>query len=263
MHRTMLFLLSLFLLPILIHCQKTTFQFNECWCRNDTHLAWNRYYRMDIATIDGPYESYDGPTGTPAEITEWCMEATDDGHGDCLDQHTKKYLICASYQAVERKNRRNDLCFQNHGNSRNPRTVWEYYAQSWPDHVGWNGQDFKLTLENAARPNLGIDDGLQLRKHCKSVCKNFQGWDLPLMYPWSPSKHGPVESQAFVWDYFRFENGDGTGGLWPVEEPPNEGIHKIHRGGITATGLTGEGTIDYYQCDQEPDIGDRVEVCKG
>ncbi|KAL8764831.1 MAG: hypothetical protein Q9194_006820 [Teloschistes cf. exilis] len=253
MHGAMLSLLSLFLLPILVHCQKNTFRLNECWCRNDTHIAWNRYYRMDI-----PYL-----VGTPAEITEWCIEATNgDGYGECLDQHTKQYSICASYQSVHNKFRRNDFCYRNHGNVRYAKTPIEYYVDGWPNYVGWNEQEYKLTLKNAVHPDTDPEEASkQVSEHCKPVCQQFQGWDLPVMAPWEPSPHGVVESRALSWDYFSFKRGDGAGGHWPLEPFPDEGVHKIHRGGISATSVTGEGTIDYYQCDGQKDGVDRFWNC--
>lgn len=144
-------------------------------------------------------------------------------------------------------------------------TVQQRHQTEADDGTAWNDQEYhKLTRENAVPSKLGIEKtGLQIKEHCKSVCQNFQGWDLPHMYPWSPSKHGHVEDQGFVWSVFGLENEDGAGGHWPLEEPPNEPPHKIHRGGITATGPTGEGTIDYYQCDQKigESVSDRIQEC--
>ncbi|KAI4105455.1 MAG: hypothetical protein L6R37_002718 [Teloschistes peruensis] len=145
---------------------------------------------------------------TPAEITEWCIEATNG------------------------------------------------------DGYGWNEQEYKLTLKNAVHPDTDPEEASkQVSEHCKPVCQQFQGWDLPVMAPWEPSPHGVVESRALSWDYFSFKRGDGAGGHWPLEPFPDEGVHKIHRGGISATSVTGEGTIDYYQCDGQKDGVDRFWNC--
>lgn len=141
-------------------------------------------------------------------------------------------------------------------------TVQQGYQTEADDATGWNEQEYKLTLKNAVHPDTDPEEASkQVSEHCKPVCQQFQGWDLPVMAPWEPSPHGVVESRALSWDYFSFKRGDGAGGHWPLEPFPDEGVHKIHRGGISATSVTGEGTIDYYQCDGQKDGVDRFWNC--
>lgn len=86
-------------------------------------------------------------------------------------------------------------------------------------------------------------------KHCEPICREWQGWDMPVMAPFSPSKHGVVQCRSLKYnDLDGFTNNDGAGGDWPVSEPPNEGVHK-HPGVIAADSVNGEGTIDYWRCD--------------
>ena len=99
-------LLALAMFPLLCLC--ATFMRDDCWCRNATHIAWNHHLQLFSENIPGPMLS----------IEQWCIDETADGHGECLNWHTKQYSICASYQAHGDKARRNDFCFKNHGNSR-------------------------------------------------------------------------------------------------------------------------------------------------
>ena len=97
---------ALALFPMLGLCD--TVLRDDCWCRNATHTAWTRILQLESTNIPGPM-----PT-----INQWCIDETPDGRGECLDWHTKQYTICASYQALGDKGKRNDYCYKNHGNSR-------------------------------------------------------------------------------------------------------------------------------------------------
>lgn len=132
MSRTMLSMLLLFLLSLVIHC-KDTFEFNDCWCRNTTHLAYHRYYRLEAQHVEG----------TPADISEWCLEHTIDGRGACLDQHTQEYHICASYPAIHNTTARNDFCWYNHGNIRRlEKTAW--FVKGYPNAISAYSLDADL-----------------------------------------------------------------------------------------------------------------------
>ena len=106
MLRIMISILALALFPLLGLCD--TVVRDDCWCRNETHIAWTRHVELQAVNIPG----------TMPIINQWCIEETPDGRGKCLDWHTVQYTACASYQARGDIERRNDYCFHNHGNHR-------------------------------------------------------------------------------------------------------------------------------------------------
>ncbi|KAL9592189.1 MAG: hypothetical protein Q9179_006970, partial [Wetmoreana sp. 5 TL-2023] len=82
-------------------------------------------------------------------------------------------------------------------------------------------------------------------KYCEPICRDWHGWNLPVMDPISPSKHGVVESRHRLYPHVKdFQMKDGEGGQWPVQEPPISGQkNHNHPGGISTPG---EGGIDYW-----------------
>ncbi|KAI4152377.1 MAG: hypothetical protein L6R39_001829 [Caloplaca ligustica] len=178
------------------------FMRDDCWCRNATHLGWNRHYQLHSANIEG----------SPEIIDEWCFQETHDGQGECLDQHTKQYEICASHPAAHNASRRNDFCYYNHGNNRGIVTHW-VKGKDW---ISWNNHKRNIPFRDPPIP-MSTEDNI---KYCEPICRDYRSWNLPVMDPWSPSKHGIVESrhQIFV-DITNFDFLDGAGGDWPIKPP--------------------------------------------
>lgn len=118
----MLRLLVLVLFPLLALCDR--FMRDDCWCRNSTHLAYQRHLQLEASNV---------PQTGPSVITEWCIEATKDGRGKCSDQHTKQYNICASHRAFTHLSRSNEFCYSNHGNHRGFKPAT--YFSKGPDKI--------------------------------------------------------------------------------------------------------------------------------
>ncbi|KAL8720416.1 MAG: hypothetical protein Q9181_007911 [Wetmoreana brouardii] len=231
----MLFLLVFCLLPFLGLCD--VFMKDDCWCRNITHIAFQRHYQLNAAAIEGG----------PAIIDEWCIEASHDGRGKCLDQHTKSYSICASHRAAHKRYRRNDFCYKNHGNHRGMVPHWVKGVPNW---ISWNDELREISTNWALFEPMTVDENT---KYCEPICRDWHGWNLPVMVPISPSKHGVVESRHRLYPHIRdFDMTDGKGGQWPVQEPPISGKkNHNHPGGISTPG---EGGIDYWECDAMTDV---------
>lgn len=104
--------------------------------------------------------------------------------------------------------------------------------------IGWNNHKRNIPFRDPPIP-MSTEDNI---KYCEPICRDYRSWNLPVMDPWSPSKHGIVESrhQIFV-DITNFDFLDGAGGDWPIK-PPKPKVP----GGISTTGA---GTIDYWEID--------------
>lgn len=200
---------------------------DDCWCRNATHLGWTRHYQLDSVSIEGG----------PSIIDEWCFEESRDGSGKCLDQHTKQYEICASHAAIHNNSLRNDYCYHNHGNSRGMVPHWSH-GDDW---IEFNGQKRNIPFHNPPLP-MSTEENTN---YCEPICRDYGNWNLPVMDPWSPSKHGIVESrhQLFT-DVKDFRFNDGAGGPWPVTEY----VHK-RPGGVSTTGA---GLLGYWEISEAP-----------
>ncbi|KAL8883441.1 MAG: hypothetical protein Q9215_008229 [Flavoplaca cf. flavocitrina] len=76
-------------------------------------------------------------------------------------------------------------------------------------------------------------------KYCEPICRDFRGWDLPIMIGLG-GKHGVVESRHQVFnDVEEFPFEDGHDGQWPVSPST-----RYHPGGINASE---DGVIDYWE----------------
>ncbi|KAL9600631.1 MAG: hypothetical protein Q9219_003064 [cf. Caloplaca sp. 3 TL-2023] len=140
--------------------------------------------------------------------------------------------MCASHPALHNHSRRNDFCYYHHGNSKGLVPHWTH----GPDRIEFNGHKRNIPYKNPPLPMSKEENA----KYCEPICRDFRHWNLPVMLPWSPSKHGLVESrhQLFT-DIKEFPFEDGVAGQWPVQEP----VHP-HPGGYSTTGA---GTIDFWQ----------------
>ncbi|KAL8997017.1 MAG: hypothetical protein Q9169_003607 [Polycauliona sp. 2 TL-2023] len=215
---------ALLLFPLLSLCDTITR--DDCWCRNATHIAWSRHLQLDSVNIPGP---------NPA-IDQWCIDETPDGHGECLDWHTKQYTICVSQQALGDKSKRNDYCYKNHGNSRG---LVSHFSKG-PDTITYNGHQRNIPFKNPAVP-MTLEEN---SNYCEPICRDFHDWKLPIMIGLG-GKHGLVESRHQVFnDVENFPFEDGHDGQWPVLPST-----RYHPGGIDTSDA---GVIDYWE----------VDVCK-
>ncbi|KAL8772004.1 MAG: hypothetical protein Q9209_002669 [Squamulea sp. 1 TL-2023] len=202
---------------------------DDCWCRNETHIAWNRHIQLHSKNIPG----------TVPTLDQWCIDRSVDGHGECLDWHTKQYTICASHHgiALDKHEKRNDYCYKNHGNSRG---IVPHYSKG-PDTLTYNGAQRKMAVNGAVE--LTIKDNT---KYCEPICRDYRGWDLPVMLAMG-GKHGSVQSRHQIFkDVKDFPFKDGNDGQWPVLPST-----RYHPGGISTTGA---GVIDYWETDTCPHL---------
>ncbi|KAL8839050.1 MAG: hypothetical protein Q9170_001886 [Blastenia crenularia] len=227
------------LLPLLGLCD--VFMRDNCWCRNTTHLGWTRHYQLNSRNIEGG----------PSIFDEWCFEATNDGKGKCMDQHTKQYEICASHPAIHNSTRRNDFCYYNHGNNRGKVPHWSQGDDRiYSHHVGRWMSLHTILVYNSHKRDIPRKPSLRTTTeesmtYCEPICKNYRHWNLPVMLPFSPSKHGVVGSLHDLYidiEDLPFE--DGAGGEWPVKVPVHE-----YPGGYSTTGA---GIIDFWEIEEIP-----------
>ncbi|KAL8763856.1 MAG: hypothetical protein Q9184_000452 [Pyrenodesmia sp. 2 TL-2023] len=220
------FIATVILFPLLGVCDTLTR--DDCWCWNTTHIAWNRHVEFDGVRIEGG----------PQIIDQWCIQETPDRRGYCLDQHTKQYEICASNEAMHDMTRRNDFCYYNHGNNRGFVT---HYSEG-DDEIIWNFNKRKIPHKGGQRITSTVEE---VNEICEPICRNKNDWDLDIMKPWSPSKHGVVESRRQIFtniDEIPFE--DGAGGDWPFKVKENK-----YPGGVSSPG---GGVISYWEiCDYD------------
>lgn len=107
-------------------------------------------------------------------------------------------------------------------------------AKEWNDHIR------NVPFKSPPVP-MSVEESI---RYCEPVCRDFHGWNLRVMDPWSPSKHGVVESRHQVFnDITDFPFEDGVAGEWPYKPP----IHK--NPGEFST--TQNGIIDYWVIDFE------------
>ncbi|KAI4262686.1 MAG: hypothetical protein L6R35_007374, partial [Caloplaca aegaea] len=100
----------------------------------------------------------------------------------------------------------------------------------------WNDHIRNVPFKSPPVP-MSVEESI---RYCEPVCRDFHGWNLRVMDPWSPSKHGVVESRHQVFnDITDFPFEDGVAGEWPYKPP----IHK--NPGEFST--TQNGIIDYWE----------------
>ncbi|KAL8896194.1 MAG: hypothetical protein Q9207_007825 [Kuettlingeria erythrocarpa] len=220
------FIAAAILFPVLGLCDILSRE--ECWCWNTTHIAWKRHIELSSVHIErGPYV-----------IDMWCIDETPDRRGRCLDQHTVQYQVCASYEAMHHTARRNDFCYYNHGNNRGFVT----HFTEGDDEIIWNSNTRKIPRKGG-RPVTSTAEEIQ--GICEPICRNTNDWNLDIMTPWSPSKHGLVESRRQTFNGIEdlpFQDGDG--GDWPFKGRENE-----YQGGLSSPG---SAAISYWEiCDHD------------
>ncbi|KAL8708249.1 MAG: hypothetical protein Q9220_006826 [cf. Caloplaca sp. 1 TL-2023] len=102
----------------------------------------------------------------------------------------------------------------------------------------YNGQKRNIPYKNPPLPTTAE----QNTEYCEPICRDYRSWNLPVMFPFSPSKHGIVESRHQIFpDIKDFESKDGAAGEWPIKAPDHH-----YPGGISTTGA---GAIDYWEED--------------
>ncbi|KAI4091698.1 MAG: hypothetical protein LQ344_003938 [Seirophora lacunosa] len=222
-------LASLLLFPFVTVAD--VFTRDDCWCRNATHLGWKRHLQLDSINIEGGAQIMD----------QWCFQATSDGRGECLDWHTRHYRVCASHESAHNSTRRNDFCYWNHGNARGFVPHWS----KGKDAIKWNKEKREIPFKNQPMP-VTMEETIA---YCEPVCRDFLGWDLPVMDPWSPSKHGVVECRHQVFsDITDFSFQDGVGDDWPYKQTYHD------KPGEFST--TPEGMIDYWEISKSSELGE-------
>ncbi|KAL8731596.1 MAG: hypothetical protein Q9166_003284 [cf. Caloplaca sp. 2 TL-2023] len=162
------------------------------------------------------------PEIDPYIIEEHCMEATNDGKGRCMDRHTRQYEYCAERPTPDRKHR-TEFCYYNGGNSK--RKIPHVYDVQGTPYTGFAQNEDAIIVNGLEwwfpRSHSDWITGSKeaVRSLCEPICRDYKGWNLPLMKPWDPSGHGVVESRhQQVQNHFDFPRhpiGEDPQSTWP------------------------------------------------
>lgn len=113
-------------------------------------------------------------------------------------------------------------------------TVWNFHERNIP----FKNPPISMTTEENT-------------EYCEPICREHGGhggWNLPVMAPWHPSKHGVVESRHQIFtDITDFPFEDGSGGDWPFKIPEPVSTHP---GGLSSPGA---GVIEYWEICEHDD----------
>ncbi|KAL8736120.1 MAG: hypothetical protein Q9181_002535 [Wetmoreana brouardii] len=143
-------------------------------------------------------------------IEEHCFQGTRSGHGKCLDRHTSQYEYCAERPTSDR-HKRTEFCYYNGGNYNQANQKYKKID----DAILFNRYERKLPARSQHWINA---EETAVNSLCEPICRNQYGWDLPVMKPWKPTKHGVVKSRhQLMTDIEDVPLHYGNGGEWPPD----------------------------------------------